>query len=160
MGGGHWVLRYCGKINFWFCGILWTSAMQFFSIVDGIKDHPPNPPPFFELFPISICFRNRLEVKSTRLDVHEQILTSYFRALCSKCNIQSSGGGVCLIFFCSIAVFRPSPPPPMSPSYGSHAATFFRSPDLIILHLCFFCLKWGSGNRKNIFLSCKVDVNK
>ena len=112
-----------------------------------------------EHFPISICFRNRLEVKSTRLDVHEQILNSYFRALCSKCNIQSSGGGVCLIFFFAV-LRRLDLPPPISPSYGSHAAIFFPSPDLIILHLCFFCLKWGSGNRKNIFLSCKVDVNK
>ena len=75
-----------------------------------------------EHFPISICFRNRLEVKSTRLDVHEQILNSYFRALCSKCNIQSSGGGVCLIFFFSIAVFRPPPlrfPPPMAAMHPS-----------------------------------------
>ena len=63
-----------------------------------------------EHFPISICFRNRLEVKSTRLDVHEQILNSYVRALCSKCNIQSSGGGVCLIFF--FAVLRRLDLPP------------------------------------------------
>lgn len=185
MGGGHWVLRYCGKINFWFCGILWTSAMQFFSIVDGIKDHPPNPPPFLSFFQfpfvsetdwkwkaLDLTFKNKFLIVISMLfalnvtyravvSTWHQVSTRYWSIMVSgefRCNI-----AVCVIFFLFFAVLwclDLLPPPPMSPSYGSHAATFFRSPDLIILHLCFFCLKWGSGNRKNIFLSCKVDVYK
>ena len=143
MGGGHWVLRYCGKINFWFCGILWTSATQFFSIVDGIKDHPPNPPPFLSFFQfpfvsetdwkwkaLDLTFMNKVLIVISMLfalnvtyrvvvSTWHQVSTRYWSIMVSgefRCNI-----AVCVIFFLFFAVlwclYPPPPlrcPPPMA----------------------------------------------
>lgn len=135
MGGGHWVLRYCGKINFWFCGILWTSAMQFFSIVDGIKDHPPNPPPFLSFFQfpfvsetdwkwkaLDLRFMNKFLIVISMLfalnvtyrvvvSTWHQVSTRYWSIMVSgefRCNI-----AVCVIFFLFFAVLWCLDPPPL-----------------------------------------------
>lgn len=136
MGEGHWVLRYCGKINFWFCGILWTSAMQFFSIVDGIKDHPPNPPPFLSFFQfpfvsetdwkwkaLDLTFMNKFLIVISMLfalnvtyrvvvSTWHQVSTRYWSIMVSgefRCNI-----AVCVIFFLFFAVLWCLDPPPPS----------------------------------------------
>lgn len=39
-----------------YCGILQTCGMQFFSLLDYIKNFPPYPSPFFEPSTVSFCF--------------------------------------------------------------------------------------------------------
>ena len=53
-GIGEFFLRYFGNFNLEMRnhGILQTYGMLSFSILDGIKNHPPSPPTFSKLFPV------------------------------------------------------------------------------------------------------------
>ena len=61
-------MLYCGITKFshgiWVklilnCGILETRVIQFFNILDSIKNYPSSPPQFSKPFPV--CFGNRLK---------------------------------------------------------------------------------------------------
>lgn len=177
MGGGHWVLRYCGKINFWFCGILWTSAMQFFSIVDGIKDHPPNPLPFLSFFQFpfvsetDLTFMNKFLIVISMLfalnvtyrvvvSTWHQVSTRYWSIIMVsgefRCNI-----AVCVIFFlffCSIVVFRPPPP-------SSDVPLLWQPPFSVLLTLLFstyVSFAWNEDQEtgKTSFWAAKLTYTK
>ena len=185
MGGGHWVLRYCGKINFWFCGILWTSAMQFFSIVDGIKDHPPNPPPFLSFFQfpfvsetdwkwkaLDLTFKNKFLIVISMLfalnvtyrvvvSTWHQVSTRYWSIKVSgefRCNI-----AVCVIFFLffwSIVVFRPPPPLRCPPPMAAMQPPF--SVLLTLLFSTYVSFAWNEDQEtgKTSFWAAKLTYTK
>lgn len=185
MGGGHWVLRYCGKINFWFCGILWTSAMQFFSIVDGIKDHPPNPSPFLSFFQfpfvsetdwkwkaLDLTFMNKFLIVISMLfalnvtyravvSTWHQVSTRYWSIMVSgefRCNI-----AVCVIFFLFFAVLwclDPLPPLQCPPPMAAMQPPF--SVLLTLLFSTYVSFAWNEDREtgKTSFWAAKLTYTK